>query len=523
MFIIILNPFFYWLFTIDQYGLSYNQIMSRIVIIIAYFYILFQIGYVIYYRKSLPRNKTFSLIIFSIIMIISVVLRAFSPKTLLELFGHSISLLIILITIDDLNELTNENTKLLNKEAFLKDMMICWRNTTELTIVAVKIAKTNFYYSSLGYDNMSKLLYDIAQFLKEINKKIEVYDCTDGDFTLVIKNIEKIDPELIMKKIKKKFLNPWICNEMKLKFSLQICRIDCPKMVNSIEEILVFLKLPVNLEKNKIEVINYVNLIESQLREIAIEDALMRGLENNSFHVYYQPIIDVKRDKVISVEALLRLEDPILGSISPEEFIPIAEKRGTIINIGKVVLEEVSKMISQKDIREYGLFCIQVNLSVVQCMQNGFKDEIMKILSKYNLETKQIIFEITETAATNMRELIEENMHGLNGEGIEFALDDFGTGYSNITFLLELPFNYVKLDKSLIWLADKSESANIVMENQINMIKALGLKIVAEGIETEAQVAKLKALDCDYFQGYYYSRPIPEEEMLKFVKNYNSQ
>jgi len=241
------------------------------------------------------------------------------------------------------------------------------------------------------------------------------------------------------------------------------------------------------------------------------------ALSNKRFEVYYQPIYSVKEKKFHSAEALIRLKDEKYGFISPEVFIPVAEKSGAIHKIGDFVLEQVCAFIASDEYKKLGMSYIEVNLSVVQCMQPKLANHIMEILTRYGVRPEQLNLEITETAASISQQALEDNIKDLTNMGMKFSLDDFGTGYSNMQRIVKLPFDIIKLDRTFTELYDNPK-LGIVLTNAINMIKAMKMKIVVEGVETEEMLKLFSELECEYIQGYYFSKPIPREEFVKFIQ-----
>jgi EAL domain-containing protein (putative c-di-GMP-specific phosphodiesterase class I) len=180
------------------------------------------------------------------------------------------------------------------------------------------------------------------------------------------------------------------------------------------------------------------------------------------------------------------------------------------------VLEEVCKFVSSEEFKELGIDYIEVNLSVVQCMQKDLAKNVIATLKKYNVSPDKINLEITETAAAYSEQIMDANIQQLTQAGIKLSLDDFGTGYSNMERIASLPLHIVKLDKTFSNLED-SKNLMIVLKNTIRMIKDMDMKIVVEGVETQELVKRFSDFKCDYIQGYYFSRPIPKDEFVSFV------
>ena len=261
-------------------------------------------------------------------------------------------------------------------------------------------------------------------------------------------------------------------------------------------------------------------ILENRRRENQITHVLQRAIANEEFMVYYQPIYSVEEGCFSSAEALIRLHDEKLGFISPEVFIPLAEQNGMIFKIGEFVFRSVCKMISENNLEQYGMRYIEVNLSAAQCVQENLHKKLLSIMDEYGVPYSFINLEITETAVTVSKETLRKNMDDMVRQGVTFSMDDYGTGYSNINSLITFPFHLVKMDKSIVWYAMKNERAMSALKHSVNMIKELGMCIVAEGVETMEQSEELQRMGCDYLQGYYYSRPIPPEEFIAFLERH---
>ena len=165
-----------------------------------------------------------------------------------------------------------------------------------------------------------------------------------------------------------------------------------------------------------------------------------------------------------------------------------------------------------------GIEKIDVNLSVVQCMKDDLYVDILNIIKEYNIPKGMVNFEITETATYISKNNLKNNMEMLKKEGISFAMDDFGTGFANMNSIIEFPFDIIKIDKSMLWLAMESEKSMCILRYMIDMLKAMNLKIIVEGIETTEHIKLLEKLGCNYFQGYFFSKPINENDFVKFIK-----
>ncbi|MDE6421733.1 MAG: EAL domain-containing protein, partial [Lachnospiraceae bacterium] len=263
-------------------------------------------------------------------------------------------------------------------------------------------------------------------------------------------------------------------------------------------------------DENQLDIQNNIDLIIEQ------------ALENESFQVYYQPIYSTKQGRITSAEALLRLFDPQRGFISPELLIHAAEKSGAIHRIGEFVFEKVCRFIASESFEKLGLDYIEVNLSVAQIMKADLADKLLAIMDKYHISADKINLEITESATAYEQKAMTENLEALAQAGLSFSLDDYGTGYSNIKRVIQLPLKIIKLDKSFV---DEKNNPKmwIVIKNTVKMLKDMDMEVVVEGVETQEALDEFAGLQCDFIQGYFFSKPIPKKDFVTFIANANKE
>ncbi|WP_350432917.1 EAL domain-containing protein [Shewanella sp. H8] len=254
------------------------------------------------------------------------------------------------------------------------------------------------------------------------------------------------------------------------------------------------------------------SLNQNALRQLEIENLIREALKDDLFEVYYQPKIDVKMDRLNGMEALVRLNHPKLGLIGPNEFIPLAEENGLIVEIGDVVLRKAC-FAAQKWL-ELGLFSgrVAVNLSSRQFALPDLQQRIESTLRLTKLPAKHLELEITEGTVIKNPEQAIKVMQQLAKMGVSLALDDFGTGYSSLSYLKRFPIHCLKIDKTFVDDIDKSDRDLKMVDSIITIAHNMGLTVVGEGVEQTAQLNILKALNCEEIQGYIYSKPIREAD-----------
>jgi EAL domain-containing protein (putative c-di-GMP-specific phosphodiesterase class I) len=305
----------------------------------------------------------------------------------------------------------------------------------------------------------------------------------------------------------------------RIKYDAQIIVANIPKDFDDVDSLIALADR--NYIRNTETKVYVGEGLDQIKRYHKVERAVARGLENNNFVVYYQPIWDATSNKIHSCEALLRLFDDEIGFVSPEEFIRVAEDNGSIVEIGEFVFDEVCRFIVESDLREKEIEFVEVNLSAIQCLQSDLVERLVSILDKYRVPASAINLEITETAAVENEDVLKDTLEKLHKVGFSVSMDDFGTGYSNLMNIFNLSFEIIKIDKSILWNADDNVAGDIILENIANTIKQMDRRIVCEGVETEEQCEKLKRIGVYYCQGYLFSRPIKRNELVEYVEKFN--
>jgi diguanylate cyclase (GGDEF)-like protein/PAS domain S-box-containing protein len=252
-------------------------------------------------------------------------------------------------------------------------------------------------------------------------------------------------------------------------------------------------------------------------RKMELENGLRKAIEQNQLLLYYQPQVEIATGKIVGIEALIRWQHPDHGLVSPTEFIPLAEETGLIVPLGKWILKTACEQ--NKAWQNEGLVAvpIAVNISVRQFQDDYFVDEVKKILNEIGLHSQFLELEITESIMQNI-ERSTMILNELKKLGVKIAIDDFGTGYSSLSYLKHLPIDNIKIDKSFVDDITNHSNHGSIVKTIIDMGHNLNYTVIAEGIETEEQVSFLKEHSCKIGQGYFYSKPLPAEEIQLLLK-----
>jgi len=277
-------------------------------------------------------------------------------------------------------------------------------------------------------------------------------------------------------------------------------------------------------KRHKTGVRIFSNELEIQsTRKAIVAKELNSAIEKNEMQLVYQPQFESVTNKIIGVEALIRWNNKHLGEVSPDEFIPIAESTGVIIEIGKFVLETAlieyyeicQRILNNKNEKE--ILRLSINVSIRQLSDVGFIDMLFSLVDKYDCKNTKLMLEITETLTIDKIDEIRLTLNQIQEAGIEISLDDFGTGFSSLTHLSKLPINELKIDKSFVRGIPNIKQDVVLVNTIINLGEGLNLKVMAEGVENIEQVEILTQFGCKYYQGYYFSKPLDKISLEKYL------
>lgn len=519
-----LNPFTKDMFYIDEDFVYTRGDFFWVAYICAISYVGFGLYYIIKSRKLFRTSHFISMLVIYPLTLSAVAIQCVMPMCIVELFFTSVAVIIVAITIQRPEELVDMVTELGKHSAYAEAMKKNFTNQKEVGIILINISNYTSVSSMLGYDQSSKLLKLVADKLSSISKDLKIraglYYLDRGRFRVVVgkRGWDKI--EVMAEKINTELKKEIILSQLELNIMAHVCIAYCPMDIPDFKSLISFGTDLCSAVPYSGSVLKASDIIANRAFKLnnEIDNIIDDALANRKFSVYYQPIFSVEKGRFVSAEALLRLQNEKFGFIPPDVFITAAEKSGAIHRIGDYVLEEVCHFISGDEFRELGLDYIEINLSVAQCMQTDLADKVLQIMNKYGVTPDKINLEITETAASYAQNVMMNNLEKLTQAGISFSLDDYGTGYSNIKSVASLPISIVKLDKTFV---DEEDNPRmwIVLKNTIKMLKDMDMSIVVEGVENAELAKKFADLNCEYIQGYYYSRPVPKSDFITFMKN----
>ncbi len=417
-------------------------------------------------------------------------------------------------------------TGLFNRNYFCQAVDASIRNSCAASfyICSIGVEGVKEIDDSLGHNFAEQLMIELSDRLtKAMGEDCLLSRCDTDEFAVFCSDRNnKVEMKTYARTLLETIKRPYIINDTTLYINIYIGISDYPDSAADAKTLIRFADIAMSKAKNQTEdnICFYTFEMSKDIEmKFLLTNQLIRALHRNELYLCYQPIFNLKaQDKMDCAEALLRWENPLLGKIPPDQFIPLAERTGQILEIGEWVLEQVCRQISVWRMAGYQIVPIAVNLSVKQLEQMEFADRVMDILRKYQVNTEEIELEITESVSLGDITAITMNLKRLKREGFRISMDDFGTGFSSLGQLDLFELDKLKIDKVFIDdLTGISKRQNLV-KTIISMANNLELKVVAEGIETKEQLYYLKEIGCDLGQGFLLERPVIAGEIEKYFK-----
>ncbi len=519
VFMVMTNPFTEWVFYYDDYRKFQRSAGELVIYVISGAYLFVSMIFMVRYRKAVSGGTNLALWYFFSFTIVGILVQALHPDLKVELFAESISLLGVMLTVENDDEFIDSASKVYNRQAFQSDNVRLIHTGHKYAVVCLNMTNMRFYTRMLEYNDMTEVIRLMTQWLRELSKDVTVYRITPNNLALIIFYHDADQVEALVEKIEERFADGWVYKNVSLDLNTLIRVAMVPEELSEPDLLLELAEENAEVEHQGVQVQRGSELYFIT-RRAQVEEALKRALSEGRFEVYYQPIWDAKKDRIVSAEALLRLNDPVLGRLSPDELIPIAERNGMIVEIGLVVFEEVCAFLADKRVKRLHLDYIEVNLSIYQLIMGNTLDRFREIMKKYDIEPEQINLEITETASINASSSPISVINEMKNAGFTFSLDDYGTGYSNLTYIISMDFLNIKSDKGLLWDADKNRNSRMLLGDTIRMLRRLGVNVIQEGVETKYQLDFVLEAGANLIQGFYFSQPLRPDAFVDYVERF---
>ena len=414
--------------------------------------------------------------------------------------------------------LTNLPNRTLFQDRLSQNIINSKRNSEKFALLFIDLDQFKKINDTLGHHVGDEVLIETGSRLQSVLREEDTLSRLGGDeFTVIIKNIHSIqDASTVAQKIIDTLQDSIIVASHKLHVTSSIGISIYPDDATTENNLIKY--ADVAMYKAKDEGRNNYQFYSPEMTAYAFERVVMESslrvaIREEQFIVYYQPQIDAKTEKILGMEALVRWIHPDLGIVSPEKFIPIAEESGLIVELDRIVMRQAFSQFTQWYKQGFNPGQLSLNLAMKQLNQDDFLIMLLHTMTEMNFKTTWLELEVTEGQVMNNPETSIEKLKKVHAMGIEIAIDDFGTGYSSLSYLKKLPLDKLKIDQSFIRDIPEDEDDMAITKAIIALGKSLNLTIIAEGVEEIEQRDFLIEQGCDLIQGFFYSRPIPAEEI----------
>lgn len=412
-------------------------------------------------------------------------------------------------------------TKLPNRKLFEDRLsqvfQISQLHDHKVAVLFLGLDRFKFINDSLGHNRGDEFLKAVAQRLEATVGEADTVARVAGDeFAILLPNAKEEEVCLLAAKLNEVMSQPFHVLDHSLSISCSIgiafsggAEETVEKLIRKSDAAMYFTK---KYGKNNYTV--YSDELDQQTSyKLILEKDLKKAVRKQELELHYQPITNLKTGELSAVEALIRWNHPMLGQVSPDDFIPISEETGEIISIGKWVLQTACAQIKEWQGMGYPPFEICVNTSTIQLQHPGFVQTVKDALDETGLDAKWLELEVTESILMEDTKILKQNLLDLKKLGVSISIDDFGTGFTSLNYLQQYSFDRVKIDRSFVSDITEELKGKAITSTIISLAHQLNMSVIAEGIENEEQLAYLIQENCDEGQGYYFSRPVPAEEL----------
>jgi diguanylate cyclase (GGDEF)-like protein len=423
-------------------------------------------------------------------------------------------------------------TGLPNRAKLLEDLdrsiKLCKRSTTRLAVLFLDLDRFKHVNDSLGHDVGDELLKGVAKRLRSLLRETDTLCRLGGDeFVITLEPVsDAYSPCIVAQRIVDELEKTFSIGKHSINIGTSIGIAVCPDDTDDLNTIIKYADTAMYLAKERgRNGFSYYHeeLSNKATRRIEIKTALRRSLKDEDLSLVFQPIIDLEQRRVVKAEALVRWNHHELGNVAPDEFIPIAEEFGLIVEIGEWVLRKACETMQAFMKAGVEIDAIAVNVSSVEFLRGDISTRFQNVLEEYDVRPEQIEIEITERYMLDQAEGAETELRQLRDLGHAICVDDFGTGYSSLSYLKRLPLKVIKIDRSFINNIPHDQNDLAISQAIISLSHSLGYEVVAEGVETKSQMDYLIENSCNYAQGYFFSKPVPAEVFSRQVDAVNEK
>ena len=513
---VIFNAFFGYFFYFDSTGHYFRGMYYLVMYVFSLFYILIILCRTVSKRNEIKKSNIIASVEFFMFLVVGLIIQSMLEGILLVGFVISLGILILYFTAS--NPLTQKDSlsDTFDRASFLNLVSNNSDRMSDFYFISLDI--TNLKQINQIYSNNTgdKLVISTVKRIMVSSKTNKIFRLNGNRFAVIF------DSELFysdaLLNLKKTLSAPFEINEEKIYINCIICGIPCGSNLKDADMLLSYMEFMVSKSEDSTGITTILSkddIFKRFIYEQRVEHYIPEAVEKNLFELHYQPIYSIASGKYVAFEALSRLRHPELGMIPPDLFITSAERSGKIDDIGCLQFNNLCRFLKENPEIRSKIKNIKFNLSPLELLKKGYARTLINTIDSYGLPHETIQFEITETVATEYTRELRDSVTEFKNAGCSLCLDDFGAGYANLNTVLKLPFSVIKLDRSLLSGICTDRRAADFYRSTVSLFHDLGYVIISEGVDSKEEVDLLKKWNVDYIQGYYFSKPLCESDLLK--------
>ena len=509
------------IFYFDEYNLYTRGPAMPVFYAVAFYYMCYAAGLIIYYRGSVRRDVVLSVCAFLFFSGAGVIVQMLNGYFKVEDFFNALVVIIVYIEIERPGDFIDSQTDLQNQAAFYMNTEVRLRRRSQMDLILLTIDNLTFLDKQIGMAKSDMLLIEAAKYLGTFSKSAVVYRLHRGVFVIMMRSKALTTVENIMYEIRERFMEAFTTDSYNILLYDCCTQIICPKDADNNTDLNHLITLASNPEahrnRHRYDVAE-VNIFEDNRRRTI--DRILRSSVNDmsSLVIKYQPVYDVKTKKFDGVQLKTMFRSKELGALSRREYFSVAENNGTATMIETYIYERVCSYIEYSGISHYGIRDFAIELPIGALMMKGAADAIIMTADEHGVPHHLITFELMEDALMNYQGVVRYNVEKLRERGFLFSLINYGGGYTDAGTLLKMPLSSVTLDPTLISKGLENKMADTLIKSSIAMLRKFNIRIKADGIENDAQMKYASKLGCDTLQGYHLATVYSGDELITYAK-----
>lgn len=468
-------------------------------------------------KKHMDERRWTSGILWMLIWVVAAVIQFANNQLLLVGYAGALGVSILFLKLENPEAYLDRRTGLFNEQALQMFLEESYQEEKPFYHLRVMMEKIEYQEDILKARQMEMLVHQVSAYFEKI-KGAKVFKHAGWEYSFLF--MKENDLHEAAQELKDRFEQSWVVEGKHVDMEVVFIKVPDCYIVSDANQLLEFVRMfGMHIRHHNLKGIQTMekSWIKRKEDKVRLVNSMQEAIKEDRVEVFYQPIYSTEEKRFVSAEALARIRNKDGSILPPASFIPVAESNGMILQIGEIVFRKTCQFILSERLWEKGIYYIEINLSALQCSQPELADQYIQIMEETGVDPSMINLEITESAALSSKEILLANMEKLSDYGVTFSLDDFGTGYSNLNYILELPVQIVKFDRQMTVSYFENEKGKLVMDATIRMIKAVGMRIVSEGVETKEQLDVLTDIQINYIQGFYFSKPVCSTEFLKLL------